>query len=207
MQAILVNTSTTNYKQLVEFCSQFKNQNINVYIYNDTFTYLKKCDLETSNIKFIHKPQVSNVEISLLKFALQNKDNTHFHLVNEYSFIFPDCILFEAFFKRTQQNFISTESPQWSITRVCAEYVVKNYTEGKNIIDILMLYPAEDIIYDNLRFYKERLSVIQLRHYIADKILSKLIIHNIDCNSIGYEQILKQLKYIYLAVKNERKHE
>jgi len=200
MQAILVITSTTNYKQLEVFCSQFHGQSVNVYIYNSTFSILKKRGLETQNIKFIPKVITEpSIEIALLKYALQNKQNTHFHLINEYSFIFPNFNVFNSFFVNNNSNYISIHNPlQWSITLEVAEYIIKHYNNEEYIINTIKNNEVFDIVGDNLRYTNgEVLSALQLKEYIVTGIMNKLIIHNIDCNQIGYEQILKQVKYIY----------
>ena len=204
MQAILVISTTFNYKQLKEFCEQFYGSNINVYIYNTTFTIMKKRELESTNISFIPKSFVkNNIEISLLKFAMQNDNNTHFHLMNEYSFIYPNNNVFNLFFDNNESNYISLNSPyQWSITLEAAEYVIKHYKNEEHIIDILKDCEILDIVDENLRFTSgSALSVINLKEYISQGILTKFIIHDIDCNQIGYNQIMKQLKYIYSAFK------
>lgn len=206
MQAILVISTTTNYKQLEEFCSQFHNQPINVYIYNTSFTIMKKRDLERNNIIFVPKSAiVNNIELSLIKYAMSNTKNTHFHLVNDYSFIFPNCNIFNKFFNQTQSCFISLDNPyQWSITLEAAKYIIKTYTNEEHIIDLLTDIDFIDVVNSNLRFSKDVLSVINLKEYIDNNILNKLILHNIDCSKIGYEQILKQLKYIYARFNNGR---
>lgn len=204
MQAILVISTTFNYKQLKEFCEQFYGSNINVYIYNTTFTIMQKRELESTNISFIPKSFVKdNIEISLLKFAMQNDNNTHFHLMNEYSFIYPNNNVFNLFFDDNESNYISLNSPyQWSITLEAATYVIKHYKNEEHIIDILKNCEILDIVDENLRFTSSSLlSVINLKEYISQGILTKFIIHDIDCNQIGYNQIMKQLKYIYSAFK------
>lgn len=204
MQAILVISTTTNYKQLKEFCEQFYGSNMNVYIYNTTFTIMKKRELETDNVVFIPKSFIKdNIELSLLRYALQNTDNTYFHLINEYSFIYPNSNVFNLFFDNTNTNYISIKDPyQWSITLECANYVIENYKNEEHIIDILKECETLDIVDENLRFTSgTTLSVINLKEYIANGILTKFIIHNIDCNQTGYKQIMKQLKYIYAAFK------
>jgi hypothetical protein len=204
MQAILVISTTFNYKQLKEFCEQFYGSNINVYIYNTTFTIMQKRELESTNISFIPKSFVKdNIEISLLKFAMQNDNNTHFHLMNEYSFIYPNNNVFNLFFDDNKSNYISLNSPyQWSITLEAATYVIKHYKNEEHIIDILKNCEILDIVDENLRFTSSSpLSVINLKEYISQGILTKFIIHDIDCNQIGYNQIMKQLKYIYSAFK------
>lgn len=204
MQAILVISTTFNYKQLKEFCEQFYGSNINVYIYNTTFTIMKKRELESTNISFIPKSFVKdNIEISLLNFAMQNDNNTHFHLMNEYSFIYPNNNVFNLFFDDNESNYISLNSPyQWSITLEAATYVIKHYKNEEHIIDILKNCEILDIVDENLRFTSSSpLSVINLKEYISQGILTKFIIHDIDCNQIGYNQIMKQLKYIYSAFK------
>lgn len=200
MQAILVITSTTNYKQLEVFCSQFYGQSVNVYIYNSTFSILKKRELEAQNIKFIPKVITEpSIEIALLKYALQNKQNTHFHLINEYSFVFPNFNVFNSFFVKNNSNYISIHNPlQWSITLEVAEYIIKHYNNEEYIINTIKDNDVFDIVGDNLRYTNgEVLSALQLKEYIVTGIMNKLIIHNIDCNQIGYEQIIKQVKYIY----------
>lgn len=204
MQAILVISTTFNYKQLKEFCEQFYGSNINVYIYNTTFTIMQKRELESTNISFIPKSFVkNNIEISLLKFAMQNDNNTHFHLMNEYSFIYPNNNVFNLFFDDTESNYISLNSPyQWSITLEAAAYVIEHYKNEEHIIDILKDCEILDIVDENLRFTASSpLSIINLKEYISQGILTKFIIHDIDCNQIGYNQIMKQLKYIYSAFK------
>lgn len=202
MQAILVVSTTNNFKQLQIFCEQFKNSNINVYIYNSNFSILKKRELEQPNIIFLSKTQIiGNIEYSLLNLALKNTKNTYFHLFNEYSFIFPNLTKFNIFFNNTKSNYISdSDLTQWSITRFTAEYILVNYKKEEHIISIIKDNDKFDNVGNNLRFKGEPLSVLNLREYIEKNILNYLILHNIDCSQIGYEQILKQLKYIYSTI-------
>lgn len=200
MQAILVISTTNNYKQLEVFCNQFYGQPINVYIYNSKFSILKKRDLESINVKFIPKTiSEQSIEIALIKYALNDNIYTHFHLINEYSFIFPNFTRFNSFFINNNSNYISLSNPlQWSITIDVAKYIVTHYTNQQYVIDIIKDNDYFDIVDNNLRFTdNDKLSVINLREYINFGILNSLIIHDIDCTKIGYEQIIKQIKYIY----------
>ena len=166
---------------------------------------MEKRDLERNNIIFVPKSAiVNNIELSLIKYAMSNTKNTHFHLVNDYSFIFPNCNIFNKFFNQTQSCFISLDNPyQWSITLEAAKYIIKTYNNEEHIIDLLTDIDFIDVVNSNLRFSKDVLSVINLKEYIDNNILNKLILHNIDCSKIGYEQLLKQLKYIYARFNNE----
>jgi hypothetical protein len=166
------------------------------------FSILKKRELSKQNIIFLSKSQIqNNIEFSLLNVALNDERNTHFHLMNEYSFIFPNLTKFVNFFKNTQSNFISlSDLTQWSITRNCAEFIISHFQNEEHIIDIIKENDSFDNVGNNLRFKGEPLNVLNLREYIEKNILSYLILHNIDCTQIGYEQILKQLKYIYSTI-------
>lgn len=211
MQAILVISSSNNINQYKEFCNQFINSDLyNVYIYNDTLTFFDRQEIVRDNIKILrHKDIVdNNIEFTLLKVALDNKDNRYFHLMDEYSFIFPNTPHFYTVFNTVNTEFVDFNNPkQWSITRNCAEYLLSEFINNKtdyiiNILNTEIYKSNEDIqfnIYnDNLRFNSvDSLNCLNISEYVNQGILNKCVLDNLDVNKIGFSQLLKQLKYIY----------